>query len=157
MKSILQFMYIGQATLYHDRMNEFINVAKNLEVKEISKDVDCNSTDTSQNFNDDIKSNEEVKVEKDQNYISEQAGQTETKLRRYENGNFQHSSLTQHDTSTHERIRHHCDRCEKSYSKNQDLLRHIKSIHEGEKFQCNLCDSEYAHEQGLHRHKRTKH
>ena len=160
-ESILQFIYLGEATFYQERMNEFINVAKNLEVKEISKDVDCNATDTSQNFNEDIESNEEVKVEKDQtkdeNYILEQTGQTETKLRRYENGKFQHSSLTQHDPSTHERIRYHCDRCEKSYSKNQDLLRHIKSMHEGEKFQCNLCDSEYAHVQGLHRHKRTKH
>ena len=40
MKSILQFMYLGQATFYHDRMNEFLEVAKSLEIKEISKDVD---------------------------------------------------------------------------------------------------------------------
>ena len=27
-KSILQFMYLGQATFFHDRMNDFLNVAK---------------------------------------------------------------------------------------------------------------------------------
>ena len=45
MKSILQFMYLGQATFYQDRMNEFLNVAKSLEIKEISKDVDFDNTE----------------------------------------------------------------------------------------------------------------
>merc|ERR1712029_111799 len=46
MKSILQFMYLGQATFYHNRMNEFLNVAKSLQIKEISKDVDQDVCDT---------------------------------------------------------------------------------------------------------------
>ena len=33
MKSILQFLYFGQATFYHDRMNEFLNFAKTLKSK----------------------------------------------------------------------------------------------------------------------------
>merc|ERR1712173_401715 len=45
MKSILQFMYLGQATFYQDRMNEFINVAKSLEIKEISKNVEYETED----------------------------------------------------------------------------------------------------------------
>ena len=40
MESILQFMYLGEATFYQDRMNEFLSVAKNLEIKELSKDVE---------------------------------------------------------------------------------------------------------------------
>ena len=39
-ESILQFMYLGEATFYQERMNEFINVAKSLEIKEISKDIE---------------------------------------------------------------------------------------------------------------------
>merc|ERR1712189_169580 len=46
MKSILQFMYLGQATFYHDRMNEFLNVAKSLQIKAISKDVDQDVPDS---------------------------------------------------------------------------------------------------------------
>merc|ERR1712189_12985 len=49
MKSILQFMYLGQATFYHDRMNEFLNVAKSLEIKEISKDVEHEDEEASKN------------------------------------------------------------------------------------------------------------
>jgi len=34
-ESILQFIYLGEATFYHERMNEFLNVAKSLDIKEI--------------------------------------------------------------------------------------------------------------------------
>ena len=37
-ESILQFVYLGKATFYGDRINEFLNVAKSLEIKEIGKD-----------------------------------------------------------------------------------------------------------------------
>ena len=40
MKSILQFMYLGKATCYQDRMNDFLSLARSLEIKEISKDVE---------------------------------------------------------------------------------------------------------------------
>ena len=42
MESILEFMYLGVATLYQERMNEFLKVAQNLEIKEICKDVKFN-------------------------------------------------------------------------------------------------------------------
>ena len=37
MESILQFMYLGEAKFYYERMAEFINVANSFEVKEICK------------------------------------------------------------------------------------------------------------------------
>ena len=45
MKSILQFMYLGQTTLCQDRMNMFLHAAKNLEIKEIGKDIECDDVD----------------------------------------------------------------------------------------------------------------
>ena len=39
MKAILQFMYLGQATFYQDRMNDVLKVARSLEIKELGKDV----------------------------------------------------------------------------------------------------------------------
>ena len=38
-KPILQFMNLGQATIYQVKMNDFLNVARSLEIKEISKIV----------------------------------------------------------------------------------------------------------------------
>ena len=40
MESILQFMYLGEGKFFYERMGEFIKVAKELEVKEISKGVE---------------------------------------------------------------------------------------------------------------------
>ena len=46
MRSILQFIYLGEATFYQDRTNEFLNVAKSLEIKEISKNVENEDAET---------------------------------------------------------------------------------------------------------------
>ena len=35
--SILQFIYLGEATIYQERMNEFLSTAKSLEIKEIEQ------------------------------------------------------------------------------------------------------------------------
>ena len=36
MESIIQFIYLGQATLYEERKNDFFAVAKLLEIKDLS-------------------------------------------------------------------------------------------------------------------------
>ena len=40
MESILQFMYLGEASFLQDRMNEFLLVANNLQVKELHKNIE---------------------------------------------------------------------------------------------------------------------
>ena len=40
LEAILQFMYLGEGRFFYERMGEFIKVAKDLEVKEISKGVE---------------------------------------------------------------------------------------------------------------------
>ena len=91
-KSILQFMYLGQATFFHDRMNDFLNVAKSLEIKEISKDVIFDNTEQLQekecegNFNSDegheieTISNSNNVVEEDSNNVVEEV-QTNNKIK----------------------------------------------------------------------------
>merc|ERR1712243_183454 len=38
--SIPQFIYLGQASFYQERMNEFLNVATSLEIKEICEGIE---------------------------------------------------------------------------------------------------------------------
>merc|ERR1712029_519328 len=49
-ESILQFIYLGEATFYQERMNEFINVARSLEIKEISKDIEIPKNEQPNNY-----------------------------------------------------------------------------------------------------------
>ena len=51
LESVLQFIYLGEASFYHERMNEFLNVAKNLDIKEIGKNV-IDEDEESQNVDD---------------------------------------------------------------------------------------------------------
>ena len=39
-ESLLEFMYLGEATFYQDRMNEFLDAAKHLQIKEINKNLE---------------------------------------------------------------------------------------------------------------------
>ena len=45
-ESILEFMYLGVTTFSQDRIDEFLNVAQNLGVKEISRNINGDDDDT---------------------------------------------------------------------------------------------------------------
>ena len=147
MKSILQFMYLGQATFYQDRMNEFINVAKSLEIKEISKDVDQdvsvsqNDQEYEKNIDPPIGDLHEEKAIVNQSNVEGEIEHISSKVigHRNEAGQFP------------------CNRCEKQYSNRGNLDRHIKSAHEGIKFPCNDCGYESTQRSNLMRHIQTVH
>ena len=48
MESIMQFIYLGEATFYKERMVEFLDVAKSLEIKELYNAI----ADTNDESND---------------------------------------------------------------------------------------------------------
>ena len=102
MESILEFMYLGVATFYQERMNEFLNVAKNLQIKEISKDVEFNDTEETHDGNDEPENqhfDEQNDASEINNFVSDQFINTTTKQHinttssRYRNRN-QHRRIT---------------------------------------------------------------
>ena len=139
MKSILQFMYLGQATFYQDRMNEFISVARSLEIKEIGK------VDFDEGVN--VK-NENVKYfqscsgsEENLSNFTEKSKKTETSITSYRN----ESGLYQ------------CDKCEKQFSVRRNMYRHIRSTHEGINYPCNICNQLFTSKFNVDRHIKTYH
>jgi len=173
MKSILQFMYLGQATFYHDRMNEFLNVARSLQIKEISKDVDQDVPDTpiDLEYDKNIESNignlhEEKTIV---NASDEEIKQISSKVISQKNEAGQYPcnrcdkifpyrfSLNRHIQSAHEGIKFPCKDCGYEATHKQDLLKHIQAVHEGIKFPCDLCDFKATRKYNLHTHKKNKH
>ena len=175
MKSILQFMYLGQATFYQDRMNEFLDVAKSLEIKEISKDVKRDDVDTFRGQKNDENRQEDNEIDlNDKSSINESFDidefvKTDTKIRDYEDESGQYQcgkckkqfsnkgNLLRHSKSAHEGIRYPCNKCNKTFTMNSDLKIHIQGIHEGVKYQCDLCDYETSQNKHLSSHKKKKH
>merc|ERR1719347_1429847 len=54
MESILQFMYLGEGKFFLDRMREFIKVAQDLEVKDISDGVELPSEEAEETVEENI-------------------------------------------------------------------------------------------------------
>ena len=53
MESIMQFIYLGEARFYEERMSEFLMVSKNLEIKELSTGIEMNNqTDSNAESNE---------------------------------------------------------------------------------------------------------
>ena len=179
-KSILQFMYLGQATFFHDRMNDFLNVAKSLEIKEISKDVDYDNTEQVQekecegNFMSD--EGHEIGSILDSNNVDEEDSnnvvdnvQMNNKIRSSKNEanqypcnkcdkHFTHrQTLYRHFQSAHMGLKFPCYDCEFKGTTRQNLDVHIQSVHKGIKFPCDLCDYKATQKGSLITHKKNRH
>ena len=177
MKSILQFMYLGQATLYQERMNEFLNVAKSLEIKEISKDVECDDVDKQRGQENDenyqltneIDINDKFSPNESSTNDLEDMGKTQSKVKGYkdEAGPYQcgkcektfstYPSIFRHNRSVHEGLRFPCNKCDQTYTQKGHLQTHIKSVHDGVTFVCDFCDKVFSRKDKLNTHKKNKH
>jgi len=159
MKSILQFMYLGQATFYQERMNEFLNVAKIFEIKEINKDVEATKELISDEYMGNI--SEQSFVPKT-NEVSNSVIKQETKLVKNEVSQYScnkcdkkysnYRCLYMHVRNVHKGIRHPCNRCSKIYSQKINLIRHIEAVHDGVQYPCHLCEYKAKEKGSLQRH-----
>jgi len=72
LQSILQFIYLGEASFYQERMNEFLNVAKDLNIKEIGENVveDDGSNDDMLMSNSELIEEPSTTNESERNYES---------------------------------------------------------------------------------------
>ena len=53
MEFIMQFVYLGEASFYEERMSEFLMVSKSLEIKDLSTCIDMNDQTSSNQENTD--------------------------------------------------------------------------------------------------------
>ena len=138
-QSILQFMYLGEATFYQERMNEFLNVATSLEIKEISKGMD-NEQKENQNINQTSDIHKSEEADDSENTVN---GQSQIRSNT--------NSINKYDTVSV------CDQCNKQYSDYSGLLRHKKAFHMGTKYPCKQCTYKASYQSDLSRHIKSVH
>ena len=160
-ESILQFIYLGQATFYQERMNEFLNVAKSFEIKEISHSfgspenkqfddvvkvkVDCDLTNDMAETK--VKSIHKESLHNDNRYPCHQCNYKATKP----------SHLQTHIQSIHEGLKYPCDQCKYKATERSALRKHVKYIHEEVRYPCNQCNYIATQPSNLQRHKKSVH
>ena len=143
MESILQFMYLGEGKFYHERMREFIKVAQDLEVKEISDGVELPSEEAEETVEENIPEEEigEDLIEE----TPSQPEQTKVRPRR------PRTQISNDNKSTQ------CPECGAEYFDRGTMVRHYRSKHEGVKYPCNQCDYQATQQGSLQTHNHFKH
>ena len=168
MESIMQFIYLGEATFYEERMDEFIAVAKSLEIKEL-----CNAdTETNEEPEDEPSQPiPDTSSEEEQNLGSDQIMKEATKEKRREvvgiNNRFEcaqchktYSSgpnLYLHRKSAHEGVKYACDQCDYQATQKGHLILHIQAKHEGVRYACSQCDYQATRPSNLSTHIKSAH
>ena len=151
MESILQFMYLGEATFYQERMNELLSVANNLEIKEISKDLHVD--EEQQEENERLCSTEDKKAKADLLLCAPQTSDEDRYTTYLGIRQFIGDSQIQKNT---ERI-FYCNQCQSQFTDNNSLKRHVKSTHEGMRYPCNQCEYKATQQGHLNTHIQSKH
>ena len=138
MESILRFIYLGEVTLYGERMKEFLAVAKLLEIKEL-----CNT-------------GPEMKDEPD-DYLPQDDQDTSPELAEEQTGTSENIEMQERQSDVVEvNGKYDCDKCQKTCSSRAKLNYHKRSVHKGIKYACNQCDQHFKQKCSLTLHIQSK-
>merc|ERR1719427_634632 len=124
LQAILKFMYFGETQIFENRINDFVSVAKDLEVKEISEEQDEEEEgdDQSNTFQAEETVNEEPTITEEPTVVKrEQTRNTERSIAR-----------PRQKAVANSEGRVNCDECEATFSSKTNLWHHKKAKHEGE-------------------------
>ena len=148
-------------------MDEFLAVARSLEIKEL-----CNAVTEINNDQEDEPSTIDEDLIKQPNVPEPDncAKQPPQERRRqivnvdckYECEPCQKTfydgqTLNRHIRSKHEGVKHPCHQCDYQASYKGDLSKHIQSKHEGVKYDCDQCDYQSTQKSNLNTHIKKKH
>ena len=134
MESILQFIYLGEAKCYKERMNEFLTVAKNLHILELANGIEDRHSAA--------ESEDDTNIETEESPIEVHEEGESSNKDIIEDAKVQHKTPSRALTKEY---KHKCQQCDKAYRYSDSLTRHIQSVHEGVKYACNQCDQQFLH------------
>ena len=169
MESILQFMYLGEASFLQDRMNEFLSVANNLQITEFHKNIEVDDNSQSQDSSEpEERSTENVPTnansEVSQDPVPTFEGQSLVKPRNEKgrSGTCQpcekyYADIKQHIQIKHSGTKYECQHCQLKCSTPAGLRIHIESKHEGAIFPCDQCDYTASSKVGVKHHRDSMH
>ena len=168
MESIMQFIYLGEATFYSERIDEFLSVAKSLEIKELcNAETETNDELENESHSSDLVPPSNEKIKEQTHNIDQQAQQVNRDCVVAVNDKYDckqcqttycdRSSLRRHKKAIHVGIKYACGKCDYNASQQSHLTRHIQSIHDGVKYACDQCDYNATQQYDLTKHILSKH
>ena len=175
LEAIIQFLYLGTATLYQDRIDDFLSAAKNLQVKEIALGLDETSNEpridetSNEPIFDDLKTSlppqSEVKVEEKQTGIVETSNELcldgfKTSANP-ESKNIVQAVTEANDSNNESLKRFSCSDCSYSSNIHANLKKHYNCKHAdiGTRitYPCPDCGKVFTDISGMRYHHKYKH
>ena len=161
-ESIIQFIYLGEATLFEERMDEFLSVAKSLEIQKLFN-AESESNESESESNDELEDypspkNQDISTD----IVEEQIVASQERPGKYECNQCDKiysnkQNLIRHKESFHLGVKYPCDQCELQFTQQGHLRTHIQSKHEGVKYNCDQCDQQFTTKISLFTHIRSWH
>ena len=171
MKPILQFMYLGEATISREKLDECLNVAKDLDVQQLSSKLHefkgtptpiiiSKSFDTKDEQFDPIS----IEVEEPRNLETNLEIPNQSKVNQElpcpqcEYKFIGNLHLERHIQQIHRNVRHTCKLCEYDTARLEMLMKHEKTVHGiTHNYQCNQCDYNSSSNYNLQTHVKRMH
>ena len=149
-ESILQFIYLGEAKFHEERMNEFLSVSKNLEIRELSKDVEIDEPKIGTSHQ-----NQEFLVTEADSMDHDNTTEVEQKESTFESD--EKGVISSKISKVGSKFQCPHPLCDKLFYNNSTTRRHIRSVHEGVKYACNRCDYQATRQDNLTAHIKRHH
>ena len=172
METIIQFIYLGEATLSIERIEEFLALAKSLEIKELVEALEIKELESNNELDDEPSSfnpDPVIKLEEENVKFDDLTKPAQHQRRGVSGSKSKHEcnqcqrtfsgsgALSNHKKSVHQGVEYACDHCDFICKGHGSLARHIQSIHEGVKYACDQCNYEATSQSNLTLHIQSKH
>ena len=138
MSSILHFIYLGETTFPQDRLNDFLNSSKSLEIPELG-DVQEYDRDIKQEPRTNLTLGTKDDQKQDDKGTMENEHEDPLLGTSYQDIKQQGPSLP-------------CDECSNIYNNSSRLKRHKQAVHEGIRYHCQICNTGFTQQGNLTRH-----
>ena len=154
LKSILQFIYLGQAEVNQIDLQSFMDSAKDLEIKGLTDTETSNEEKSDQSTISSIAS-EQFKNELDYSQSKDPVGKLESKEYSEDpSGNI--VTFDQLEQQPHDGV-FQCHPCSYQSRQKAHLRIHMELVHQQKKYPCDQCTYQATQDSNLKRHKRRTH
>lgn len=159
MEPIMQFVYLGEATIHENRTKEFLSVARSLEIEELDQSEYLSEDDKVKypSYNEKLENNSASEPSIMKCKCKVNLGGQRFACWNCDKDFSSKYDLKRHVEVDHEGKRYSCNQCDYQAKENSKLLRHIKAMHDGVEFKCHLCDFKTGWKTYLTKHIKSKH
>ena len=146
MESILEFMYLGESKILSERVNDFLTVAKELEIEELCQRIKGQDlTDVKKEGKDEYLEEEYEIEDMDEMDSDDQSDKNMSSVTKTKERTYQRKDVERN-------FENKCTDCGKQYSSPSGLYYHRNAAHKNIYFECNLCDFKASRKEYLNSH-----